>query len=109
MTDKVTTAEIRFAATTNLDLPLTQYKKLENGFDAWLAEHDAAVAAKAVADFKKIIMEAQTAASKPVQAPVNEISAPAQTPSGNAPIKPIKRKRVRPKKNKSFTVEQSNS
>jgi hypothetical protein len=36
MTDKLTTAEVRLAATTNLDLPLTQYKKLESGFDAWL-------------------------------------------------------------------------
>lgn len=36
MTATLTTAEVRLAATTNLDLPLTQYKKLESGFDAWL-------------------------------------------------------------------------
>lgn len=36
MTDKLTTAEVRRAATTNLDLPLTLFKKLESGFDAWL-------------------------------------------------------------------------
>lgn len=36
MTETLTTAEVRLAATTNEDLPLTQYKKLEKGFDAWL-------------------------------------------------------------------------
>jgi hypothetical protein len=52
MTDKLTTAEVRLAATTNLDLPLTQYKKLESGFDAWLESVKAEAAAAALATVK---------------------------------------------------------
>jgi hypothetical protein len=54
MTETLTTAEVRLAATTNLDLPLTLYKKLETGFDVWLesvrAEAREEVAKKAISD-----------------------------------------------------------
>lgn len=49
MTATLTTAEVRLAATTNLDLPLTQYKKLESGFDAWLEAVKAEAVMKALA------------------------------------------------------------
>lgn len=48
MTEKLTTAEVRLAATTNEDLPLTQYKKLESGFDAWLESVKAEAVMKAL-------------------------------------------------------------
>lgn len=57
MTDKLTTAEVRLAATTNLDLPLTQYKKLENGFDAWLES----VKAEARAEVRAAVTTSKTA------------------------------------------------
>jgi membrane-bound lytic murein transglycosylase B len=84
MTEKLTTAEVRLAATTNLDLPLTQYKKLESGFDAWLAGIKSEAAAAAIASQKIPEKEAQI------------INTANTTPRVRDP----KRKRVRPKKNK---------
>lgn len=128
MTEKLTTAEVRLAATTNLDLPLTQYKKLESGFDAWLQSVQIEAAKKAIAamnsanpvaqktraDVKKpqvvqdpALIDSETSKPKPT------VSAePAKTEANNAgtPVRPQKRKRVRPKKRgKSEAAESPNS
>lgn len=69
MTATLTTAEVRRAATTNLDLPLTQYKKLENGFDAWL---ESVKAEARVEGAKKALAALSPATPKSTQAPKKE-------------------------------------
>jgi hypothetical protein len=98
MTETLTTAEVRLAATTNLDLPLTQYKKLETGFDAWLESVKAEAAAMAIAAIKseKVQEKARQTSTAPKTPPILSSDVVNATPRVRDP----KRKRVRPKKNK---------
>lgn len=121
MTDKLTTAEVRLAATTNLDLPLTQYKKLESGFDAWLEEVKAeARSAERIEIWAA--MKSDTAAPRLLR-PRTEIAKPTEfandaPPAATSPVQVLsdavdenvapkvrdpKRKRVRSRKKKQVT------
>lgn len=66
MTDKLTTAEVKLAATTNEDLPLTQYKKLEAGFDAWLESVKAEARAEGANGSEKPAKQKQPKPLKPI-------------------------------------------
>lgn len=118
---KLTTSEVRIAATTNEDMTRSQYKKLKYGFDEWLVQikNDAKIAgaAEAAETIKKLnedleeLNKLRAAEEQRINANKSRrqrplIPTPATDSEEGAPKK-SNRSRNRSKKKKTVIVEEN--